>query len=217
MAAETMYVTVAGAGDKSGDTWAKAMDLAAWSTDSLNNSEADDIYYVMEGTYTLTGGFDCNGRTGSAVAPISVIGVKSGTSNEPPILTDWAAGDARPLIAAGGNIFRSGTYWKLFNLRETATGSFGIMPYTKSIGYNLKSSGSCVSAIWNTGTVIDSEATTTNVAGVGFRSAGDAASYVFCYAHDVVTGFFLFSKYHLVAFCIADTCSGKGIDVLAIF
>ena len=93
MAAATMYATVAGAGDKSGDTWAKAMDLAAWQADALNNSESGDIYYVAGGTYALAGGFDCNARIATAAAPISIIGVKSGTTNEPPVIGDWATED----------------------------------------------------------------------------------------------------------------------------
>ena len=74
MAAATMYVTVAGAGDKSGSTWGNAMGLGEWETDVEATAEAGDIYYLEAGTYTLTNAFS-TALDGTDVAPIKIIGV----------------------------------------------------------------------------------------------------------------------------------------------
>ena len=115
MAAEEMYVTVAGAGDNSGDSWANAMALSDFETDLEGSAEAGDIYYVKEGTYTLTSDLDWSSQDGSYTNPIIIIGVKTETTHEPPEFSDWASGDDRPLIAQGGYALTTGDYARVRN------------------------------------------------------------------------------------------------------
>jgi len=117
-AAETMYVTVSGAGDNSGDSWANAMALSDFDTDLTTNSEAGDIYYIEEGTYTLTEDLS-TGNDGTTTNLISFIGVKSGTSNQPPVASDWAYGDNRPLFACSSYAFSVDNYFLFRNIRST--------------------------------------------------------------------------------------------------
>ena len=152
MAAATMYVTVAGADDKSGGTWATAMGYAEWETDLEGASEAGDIYYVAGGTYNLTSSLDFNARAGTSLAPICIIGVNSGTTNEPPVYSDWAMGDNRPLLVGGSYYcMYSGNYSKVFNLRGTATGSYGFLNKGYSVFYNIKSTGAASTAALRSG------------------------------------------------------------------
>jgi len=90
-----MYVTTTGAGDTSGDSWANAMDWDAFEADVDGACEPGDRYFVMEGYYSNDGALsDYTG--GTAQNPIEIIGVKSGTTAEPPTSADWAYGTARP-------------------------------------------------------------------------------------------------------------------------
>ena len=86
--AATMYVTVAGAGTKAGTSWANAFGYAEWETDYEGSAEPGDIYYVEDGTYTLTSDFS-TARDGTVDSYIKVIGVATGTTNEPPVSSDW--------------------------------------------------------------------------------------------------------------------------------
>lgn len=72
-AAATMYVTVAGAGGKTGADWANAMSSAEFETDIEGAAEAGDIYYVMSGTYDYSGGAVATARDGAAANPVTVI------------------------------------------------------------------------------------------------------------------------------------------------
>lgn len=122
-AAATMYVTVAGAGDNSGDSWANAMSYSDWETDMEGSAEAGDIYYVAGGTYTLTSDMNASTLDGTGTNNIKVIGVKSGTTNEGAsiVFSDWAFGTDRPLIAGGSYAFKVGDYWQVRNIRMTST------------------------------------------------------------------------------------------------
>ena len=119
-AAATMYVTAAGAGDNSGDSWANAMAYSDWETDAEGSAEAGDTYYFMEGEYTVSSDVNFNDN-GTDVAPITLIGVKSGTTAEPPTIADYAYGDDRPLFTCGGDTFNNGDkqYFVMKNLRFT--------------------------------------------------------------------------------------------------
>lgn len=218
MAAAAMYVTVAGAGLKDGSDWANAFGLSEWETDLEGGSEAGDQYYVEEGTYTLTSDWDALVRNGSGVAPIYIIGVKSGTTNEPPIYTDWATGSARPLIAASTNGFGLGDYWHIHNLRVTTQHANGFKVDAICLVVNCHSNNSSGSAYeaFNAGNYsrfVRCEAQSTN--GEGFY-AFTGATMVFCYSHDCGTsGFVMAGNTFCLAFCIADTCSTSGFDINA--
>ena len=137
-AASTMYVTVAGAGVKDGTDWSKAFGLAEWESDCEANAETGDIYYVEAGTYTLTQDFAC-GNNAATTDAIKVIGVASGTTAEPPTLSDWADADNRPLIAASSYTFNlTGDYWWMMNLRGTSTDNEGLKIGDRGVMYNVK-------------------------------------------------------------------------------
>ena len=105
MAGSTHYVTQAGAGAKDGLAWASAFSVDEWEDELLNNAEADDIFYVLSGTYTLTQAMDFSAKVGTAANPIQIIGVDNEAA--PVTSADWAYGTDRPLIAAAANTFRS--------------------------------------------------------------------------------------------------------------
>jgi len=86
------HVTDAGAGDKSGDSWANAMDEAAFESHLEGAVVAGDVHFVMDGSYTLDSDIDFNARDGTEVSPIVIIGVKSGTTNEGAavVYSDWS-------------------------------------------------------------------------------------------------------------------------------
>ncbi len=136
MAAATMYVTPAGAGDKSGSTWANAMGTGEWETDLLAGAEAGDIYYVLSGTYTLTQAMDFSARVGTTANPIQIIGVDNEAS--PVTTADWAYSTDRPLIAAAANAFRAGNYTNFKNFRMTTTDANGFH-MNRGHHYNLAS------------------------------------------------------------------------------
>lgn len=108
MAAATMYVTVAGAGGKTGADWANAMGLAEFVTDITNNTEAGDIYYLLSGTYELTATLNTT-RDGLTTSYIKVIGVSDTALTE-------ATGTDRPLINTGVYAFIVDNYWYFRNL-----------------------------------------------------------------------------------------------------
>ena len=92
------YATVSGAGLHDGSSWANAFDKDEVQTYLNASAAAGDNFYFAEGTYSY---FALSGtdKSGTSTAPISFIGVKTGTTNEPPLPSDWAYGTARPLIS----------------------------------------------------------------------------------------------------------------------
>ncbi len=215
MAAADMMVTVAGAGDKSGSTWANAMGMAEWITDMTTNSEAGDRYFVEEGTYTFGGASDSSARNGTSAAPIQIIGVLSGTSNEPPVFSDYASGANRPVMAVAANVFSVGDYWIAQGLDTTTTNSNGFYVGDYSIVYNCKSNNSGIATRYafrgdQATRFIACEAQSANGRAIRLHIA---TSCVACYAHDSVVGFYFGSAYSTVVNCIADTCTTYGLCV----
>ena len=220
MAAENYAVTVAGAGDKSGRSggemdWANAMDLAAWVGDMTNNAEAGDVYYVEEGTYTLTGAFT-SALDGTSALPINIIGVLSGTSNEPPVFSDHAFGANRPVIACAANDFSVDDFWNIRNLDFTITTSGGVTVDTGSIIENCKVVNSGVATRYGFylkvyGRAIGCEAVSDN--GRAFQAALGPV-VVACYAHDSSAGYYSGSTDGRFFNSIADTCT-TGSDIIS--
>jgi hypothetical protein len=212
MAAATMYVTPAGAGAKDGAAWASAMGEAEFEADLEANAEAGDIYYVQAGTYTLDSAYDASAKDGTAVGPISIIGVVAATTEEPPPLSRWGSGDDRPLFALGAYTFTTGDYFKIFNCRFTGTAATGLVAGNYAVVYNCYfrntsgTAGRTACTITNS-FIINSECISDN--GIAL-SLGSAAKAIFCYAHDSVTGINMNAS-NLILFCIADTCSTAGI------
>ena len=215
MAAATMYVTVSGAGDNSGSSWANAMAFSDFETDAEGSSEAGDIYYLEAGTYTLTGDFSAVGRAGSTVSPISIIGVKSGTTAEPPALSDWGTLSDSPIFACANYFWGVGNYWKVYNCVHNTTDTYGVEINTGSVIYNGKTnqtSGSAVRGLYLDAagsSAISCEVINTNGTAIQCVSAG---SRVYgCYAHDSTKGI-LAGGYASILNNIIDTCT-TGIDM----
>lgn len=213
MAAATMYVTPAGAGTKAGNDWANAMGLAEFETDFEGAAEAGDIYYLAGGTYTLTNNL-LSTRNGSQTSPISVIGVTVGTSNEPPIASDWATGDGRPLIASGTYIFGGNDYTGLYNLRTTGTAAYLFRLDSYSLFVNCKAtntnSGDGIYCGGAYSRVIGCECSSTT--GTAFDLSGSSSTLLQgCYAHDSATGVTI-APYSTLVMCIAETCT-TGISL----
>ena len=228
MAAATMYVTPAGAGAKTGATWAAAMGEAEFEADLEAGAEAGDIYYVAGGNYTLDSAYDASARDGTAIGPISIIGVKTGTSAEPPVWADWADGnmaggaDERPIFICAANAVAFGDYYKLFNISFTTTVSSNVGSGTGNVLFNCKSTQQSPTAnryafnLGNDTSAIFCEAcglVGTGVVGQLFRMG--TSTCVFCWAHDGQTGFYLNAVRARVLFCVMEDLSVTGINCVA--
>lgn len=219
-AAATMYVTPAGALAKDGSNWANAMGYAEFETDIEGAAEAGDIYYIAGGTYTLTSDISCAARDGTAAAPIKFIGVNSGTTNEPPVVADWATGNNRPLFTdtTSSYNFDGADYWQLFNLRMEGSDTACLRTDANSLMVNCKATNDSGTAARSAFTFttqagakfINCEGISTN--GVAFTlGTGSNNAILYCYAHDSVTGISAGGFTAVIAFNIVDTCSTVGI------
>ena len=130
--AATMYVVPAGAGDKSGSSWANAMSSTTWETDVETNAEPGDIYYVYTGTYSLDNDWS-TALNGVSTAPITIIGCSD--QGDPPT---EANGNDRPLIdaTAADYDFKFSNSWIIKNLRVTITDDAGFRCNDKGIRIN---------------------------------------------------------------------------------
>ena len=219
-AAQVYYVTGAGAGDKSGGTWATAMGEAEFETDLEGNAEAGDIYYVLGGeTLTLDSAYDSSLKDGTAVAPISIIGVKAATTAEPPTYSDWpAVGSAdRPTFdcVADYNII-FGDYYKVFNAIFDGThGSTRVTSGVSGIFYNCKVDNGTATAsqyalsVGSYSAVIGCEL----ICDAGYcHGMGNSCSLLYSYLHDSVDGV-IATGGSIVAFCVLDTMTSRGVII----
>jgi len=214
MAAANMYVTVAGAGNNSGDSWDNAMALSDWQTDMTSNAEAGDVYFVAAGTYTFTSNTTA-ANDGTAVAPIKIIGVKSGTTAEPATVSDWATDADRPVINHTGYSMEFDNYWYIQNLIITHDALSGFRADIGSVFYNLKitntsESSGRVAVTCSTGSrFIGCEIACTNGTAMNLGSYGNVVYG--CYVHDSTTGI-VFGDTVSVINSVIDTCT-TGINL----
>ena len=217
-AAQTHYVTPAGAGTKAGGDWDNAMGLAEWDADAEDSAEAGDFYYVAGGTYTLTENFD-TARSGNSTLKIHVIGVKSGTTHEGAaiVASDYAYGDDRPLIAATSWKFSWESQMTFKNLRITTTCPTGFETNSYIVLINCKSTqtgANATDAAFTLQATIDMancEAISTNGRGITISSSRMISS---CYILDSVVGIYGSVKTDLhIVNNIIDTCSTYGMDI----
>jgi len=217
MAADWHYVTVAGAGDNSGDSWNNAMAMADFITHIEADAVADDYYAIEEGTYTL--GEDVTVAVdASAVAPIKLVGVTADTSNEPPIISDWAAPADRPIFAMGAYFFATNEYCFINNIEFTGTDTYQLLLRAHSGTYNCKLNNSSGTADRSALYVNEMQCSVIGCevlcsAGYAVRSVtgGDSVKVLSCYVHDSKNGIVL-DLFSTVALCVIDTCSATGID-----
>lgn len=213
------YVTVAGAAAKDGTDWANAFGLAEWLTDSTTLSVAGDTYWIAGGTYALAASFNTS-RDGSLLSLIKFIGVNSGTTNEPPVASDYATGTNRPLITSTTYQFVMDNYWAFQNLRFTFSGvTTGLvfdvnffMNNCSSLNThnNSGSAGLFLRAFSSSSIVLNSEFECTY--GSGVLSSGPGVILHNLYCHDCVTGIKGVSSLTTTTKSILDSCT-TGIDI----
>ena len=218
-----MAVTPGGAGDGSGTAgdgttleWDNAMSEAQFEADMEANAEAGDRYYTAGGTYTLDSAYATAGTPGTVTANIQIIGVKSGTTNEPPVFSDWAFTTDRPVFAAAAFGTSFGAFWRISNIIVTTTEATGLTTAADCGVINVKatnSSGSADrSAIRLTGTqgyVLNSEGIST--LGEAFH-LGNGVRAISCYGHDSKVVFSSLSTVLKVINSVADTSiTGIGL------
>jgi len=214
MAITYHHVTVAGAGDNSGDSWANAMALSDFDTD-LASASAGDVYFVKEGSYNLTGDLS-TGTNGTAAEPVCIIGVLSGTTHEGQAIddSDFATGANRPVFDCGGYFIGLSDYGRIHNIIAESSDTYAIKVDSHGIIYNCKahndygSSGAKYGIYTSDSNVrfINCEASSAN----GNALSSDSQSKVFfCYLHDCTDGTYgigirAVGEYITVLFCIFD-------------
>lgn len=215
-----MYVTPAGADTKTGADWAHAMGEAEFEADLEAGAEAGDIYYIKAGTYTLDSAYDSSARAGTAVAPVSIIGVKAATTNEPPVFADWGtwevghAADDCPLISCGANACTFGGYYKIYNCYFTTTSVAGIQVGAGSVLlncaiYNSSPTGGRYGMNGGSSISIGCELISTN----GY--AGYIVKALYSYIHDSSTGIYIGGGQANYTFNVIDTCV-TGINLVSV-
>lgn len=210
-------------GDGTGGSWANAIKTAAAMDTLLDTTvAAGDVVYVKQSTWTLTEALGATARDGTALDPICIVGVKDGTTDEPPPLSAWSdtnltssSGEDRPIFSAGAYTISLGDYWKVFNIKITGSASTVITGGNTNVFYNCyveNSSGTANRTALAAGTqssCILTECKSTNGYSLSFGSGG---KMVFCYVHDSVRGVSQ-NSYFVCLFNIFDTCSSTGIEV----
>ena len=143
-AAANMYVTSDGAGTKDGSAWANAMGHDEFAVDANENAEAGDIYWLMnDGNAYVVGDMNelNSALDGTLTNPIQIIGVKTGTANEPPDSGNYAYGSDRPTITCGAHLFTTDDYWAYKNLIITTSAVSGVRIDVGGLIENCKITG----------------------------------------------------------------------------
>lgn len=128
------YATPAGAGDNSGDSWANAFsntDLETWLE---STAAAGDTCFIAGGDYTGIGSI-VSALDGTTANYITLIGVNSGTTNEPATTADWADGDNRPYFPVQ---IAFDNYWYVRGIRVENSASEGLRADTGATFINCK-------------------------------------------------------------------------------
>ena len=228
-AALDMAVTVTGAGDGSGVSggvleWDNAMSMAQFIVDVNGSAEAGDRYFVMEGTYSIPAATPINssGQDGTGLAPIQIIGVKTGTIAEPPTSADWAYTTARPIIDGSTNTEETdwGDFYIFRNLylqTDSSTGNAtGVNLYAENCKFeNTKNTTDGYEALspGNYAKLVKCEVTG-SASGTGMYITGGLYLDT-CYFRDSAVGLrFSSALVSMVVNCIFDTCGTAGINIL---
>ena len=213
------HVTATGAGTKSGNSWANAMDEPAFETHLEGAVVAGDVHFVMDGSYTLDSDIDSSARDGTTVSPIVIIGVKTGTTNEGAavVYSDWSrvAGD-RPFFDGVTFTFKVGDYYVIRNIDFTSADNIAVVQAgAYSVVENCKfedtfaagvASGLSMQGAY--GVIVNNEMLSTNNRGL---TANSNSRVVFNYIHDTGNQGIVVTHAAVYAFNILDTCA-IGID-----
>lgn len=219
-AAAVMYVTVAGGGSgQTGVDWDHAFAMSDFLTDYTTAAEDGDVYYIAGGTYSFAGNVDASGRDAAAANPIELIGVKSGTTNEPPIASDYAHTADRPYFDCTTNSvsFATGDYHKATGIKFVFDNTTGL----NSGAYNVIEECYLEN---DTGTNSAYEAMTAGsyslIIGCELKSVtngsaimtGTGNKLLYCYIHDSGIGINTNSSNSIIANCIFADCT-VGLDL----
>ena len=216
-------------GDGSGDSWANAMSLAEWDAYMDASAAAGDIYYVEAGTYTLTGAVDFSGKPGTAVAPITIIGVIEGTealgeAQEPPTYARWSPIGSvdRPEFVQATNAITFGAYYKVFNCIFSGAVNGDMVTYgTYCVNYNCKytqayaGSDKYCTRLSTQGSAISCEYIANDGGsnfGGGIYGVGGNNRVLFCHFHDFRTGYGATASNNVFAFNVFDNATMVGIS-----
>ena len=215
-AAANMAVTVAGGGGGPNDglTWANAFSMAEFITDITTLTEAGDKYYIEDGGYTTGAAITALG--GTEAAPIHVIGVKTGTTNEPGsiVFSDYSIADVdKPVFTTAGNTFTFNAYYQIQNISvisaeangfNLAAGGFQTLINCKSVNSNGIGIHIQGANVW----LIDCEAD-------GSTDGIETAAACFiksCQVLDSTIGIDIGANIATIIDCVIDSCP-TGIDV----
>lgn len=201
------YATVSGAGNKDGSDWANAFGNAELTTHQNATAVAGDVYYVAGGTYTHSGIRDTR-RDGSGTAKISMIGVNSGTTAEPPTVSDFATGVNRPLFS-GNDYLLFGDYWDFKNLRFTTSAGGHFRPEYYTTIFNCyvgrtAGSGTALEVYGPNFIILDSEFSCPG--GTAINAASRSIIMQNCYIHGSSIGLSV-ESFTSVINNIFDTCT----------
>jgi hypothetical protein len=210
------HVDTAAGGDGSGDSWVNGMSEAQFETSLEGASAAGDTYFIRTGL-TLDSAYDSSARDGTTALYISIIGVKSGTTNEGAAIvpSDYAYLTDRPLVAAGANGISLGSYYMIRNLRITSSHANGFQLVSAchvENCYALTSGGNAFTTTSSWNRFIKCEAT--DSAGIGFNLQ-TLNILKNCYVHDCGGDGISFNSDAIYIFDnVIDSCV-IGIDVSA--
>jgi len=185
------HVKQGGAGLKNGTNWANAADEPAMEIFLEGAVVPGDVIFVMKGTYTLDSAIDFSARSGTAVSPIVIIGVKDTTTNVGANITyaDWSrlAAD-RPFFDCVTFNFKSGNYFICRNISFQGEASYLVWSGIYNIFENCKfendngaSSAEYGLLLGASGYVLNCEFTSANSRGL---ICGGNSGVFFNYFHD---------------------------------
>lgn len=202
------HVTPSGAGSKNGTTWTNAFDLSGFHG-SLLGGTAGDVYWIADGTYTLSGNINFSAINGSLASPISMIGVKASTTNSGFAVTynDWAINTAdKPFFNFVTYTWTLGTYYNLRNLQlQTITtnalnfGNFGLIENCKLINANTASDSAAYIAYTPYAAIINSEITGTYGRGINAGYCTFMYNYVHGFSGTLGIGFYMNTPNNFIA------------------
>ncbi len=112
-------------GTNAGTSWENAIyTYAAFETlIEVTMTTPGDSVYVMGGQQYTANAYAGATTVGTYYLPFNFIGVKAGTTAEPPTAADWAYGTERPEFVLGGDYLLFNDYWNVSNIICEGTGT----------------------------------------------------------------------------------------------
>ena len=183
----TYHVTVAGAGDNSGDSWANAMANSDFAT-AYGSLTVGDICLVKSGTYSFSDSL-APSNSGTYASPILIFGVvSSATTENVPTPAEFAFGTDRPIFNFDtGYRITVGVRWGIYNFRLNCEYNGTAINLGNQAGMhncdatNSYNNSGCKVLDWTTGCRISyCNISSTYGHGINRSSASDNLSIVYC-------------------------------------